>query len=126
MGIKKLSVLAVLLINATGGSAGVISPASLPAGLPDGHYTGDGTIDPKTGYLSYTYLGPIEDGAQDNYVATSAESSANPLVRRVVVNCNARSAGDSVDPVQAAFASYWGGQKLNNYWVRTTQGSSMA
>ncbi|KAK5662346.1 hypothetical protein OQA88_8256 [Cercophora sp. LCS_1] len=128
MGIKALSFLAVLLLNTTGGAAGVVSPhlpAALPDGLPDGHYMGDGSIDPKTGLLQYTYLGPIDYDAVDKYVAASADPSAN-LFRRLTVNCYGRTAGDSVDGAQAAFASYWGGKQLNNYWVRTTQGGTMA
>jgi hypothetical protein len=124
MAIKALSFLAILLLNATGGVAGVISPR-LPAGLPDGHYMGDGSIDPKTGLLQYKYLGPIDYDAVDKYVAASTDPSAS-LFRRLTVNCYGRTAGDSVDGAQAAFASYWGGKQLNNYWVRTTQGGTMA
>jgi len=88
MGIKTLSLFAILLLNATGGAAGVVSPR-LPADLPDGHYTGDGTIDPKTGHLQYTYLGPIDHDAVDNYVASTTNSGAS-LVRRLTVNCYGR------------------------------------
>jgi len=90
MGIKALSLLAIFLLNTTGGAAAVVSPR-LPAGLPDGHYTGDGTIDPKTGYLQYTYLGPIDYDAVDKYIAATAltDSSAS-LVRRLTVNCYGR------------------------------------
>ncbi|KAK3338664.1 hypothetical protein B0T25DRAFT_574904 [Lasiosphaeria hispida] len=129
MGIEifSLGLLAALLLNATGGAAGLIT-LNLPSDLPDGHYIGDGTLDTNTGFAKFTYVGAIDyDYAVINYTAatTSAESSA-AIMRRATVNCNGRAAGDYADSVQKEFAKYWNGKTFSGAWARTTQGGSQA
>ncbi|KAK0725832.1 hypothetical protein B0H67DRAFT_642202 [Lasiosphaeris hirsuta] len=125
-----LSLLTLLALHAAGGAAAPASTAiMLPEGLPDGHYEGDGSIDPATGFSRYTYVGPIDYEAVANYtaaIAAASTTSTDALVRRATVNCNGRSAGDSTGSVQNAFASNWDGKDFSGKWAKTTQGSSQA
>ena len=122
MQIPTLGLLA--LLHAIGGAA-ALGLYTVPLGLPDGNYVTDGTIDAKTGYVKYTYLGPVEHQSFD--ADTNTTESTAGLARRATVNCNGRGAGDSVSGVINGFASYWGGKDVSSYssfW--TTQGSSRA
>ena len=125
MTLAAFSLLAILLLNATGGAASSTAKTGsvvLPDGLPDGHYKFDGTTDPKTGYSKYIYLGPI-----DHAVANHTARAAAGLVRRATVTCSNRNAGDSVSAVENAFFSFWNGQTVTaGEHFSTTQGTSRA
>lgn len=127
MVLPTFSLFAMFLLHATGGAAAATAKTgvvALPEGLPDGHYKSDGTINPKTGFTSYTYLGPIDHEAVANFTARRDIE----LVRRATVQCSGHDAGDSVWAVETGFASFWDQQVLNGHriWAWTTQGSSRA
>ncbi|KAK3381143.1 hypothetical protein B0H63DRAFT_523877 [Podospora didyma] len=119
----------VLTLLAFLGAAGTAAAGKLafPDNLPDGHYVGDGTVDPKTGYARYTYLGPIDHEAVANYTARRSDAaSSSVLGKRATVNCNGRNAGDSVSTVISGFASFWDNKQFSGKWAKTTAGSSQA
>ena len=118
------NVLALLAVLGAAGSAAA-GKLAFPNNLPDGHYVGDGTVDPKTGFARYTYLGPIDHEAVANYTATTAAAAAH-LGKRATVNCNGRNAGDSVSTVLSGFASFWDNKQFSGKWAKTTAGSSQA
>jgi hypothetical protein len=112
------------LLHVIGGAAELGSYV-IPSDLPDGHYASNGSIDAKTGFMTYTYLGPIDHDSLD--ADTDMTESAAGLERRATVNCNGRAAGDSVSAVVNGFANYWGGRDISSYGsVWTTGGSSRA
>ncbi|ETS77184.1 hypothetical protein PFICI_11058 [Pestalotiopsis fici W106-1] len=99
----------------------------LPEGLPDGHYSGDGTIDPKTGFARYKYLGPIDEYALRNRTLESRnEERIGSRDSWNGIKCNGRGAGDSVSIAQQAFAAHFDGYTFSNKWVKTFKGSTQA
>ncbi|KAF7526497.1 hypothetical protein G7054_g10759 [Neopestalotiopsis clavispora] len=102
----------------------------LPQGLADGHYSGDGTIDPKTGFAQYTYLGPIDDDALDNITLKDRGEDSGDLVYArgptTGIKCNNRGSGDSVSAAQKAFVQKYDGVKFSDAWRKTLKGSTQA
>jgi hypothetical protein len=103
---------------------------ALPASLPDGHYSGDGTVD-EFGFATFTYHGPIDWAFVKNFTESATSLSSDSADTAAVhrrdygPKCNNRGAPSNIKDAQNAFASYWDNKKFSGSWARTTVGVAM-
>ncbi|KAH8900849.1 hypothetical protein GQ53DRAFT_801279 [Thozetella sp. PMI_491] len=112
----------VAILNAVGGA--MAGQYIFPPGLPDGNYATNGSVDTKTGFTTYTYLGPINSEGLDGDVEAVTHSTG--LARRNPINCNGHLAGDSVFIAEKEFVIQWGGVEAPPGAFWTIVGSTIA
>lgn len=143
-----LTALAALLsINGVTASPIASEPAAEPATVPkpelrlpkdlaEGYYSGDGTVNPETGFANYKFEGPIDwkavagsTAARQQLLAGDATTTASTplLAKRWGPVCSGHGAGDYTDNAIGAFPSQWDGVWISSgSWVGTYVGNSIA
>jgi hypothetical protein len=120
----RVTCLGLLSIFAAIGGTISTGEYTVPPDLPDCHYATNGALNAQTGALTYVYLGPL---VETSIHVGNIHKEIAGLVRRDTVNCNGRSAGNSVSITQDALADYfngWDTSPYTSFW--STAGSSRA
>lgn len=118
--------LTVTLLTVLGTCA---AQALIDANLPNGVHVGK--LNPITGTISLTYLGPVNQTAVDEFNFTALERWASASVpklgpkRSTLINCNGRPAGGSTSDIQRYFVSQFRGWQASQTVYAVTDSESV-